>query len=621
MRDYENTFNYRTGSLIKFLSINYILSIFIEFQYILIIPKIDNIWSILFVYSALFSNTLIIYLAISLVLLPFMIFKAKRVFYLLIVPLVIIVQLLAVTDVVIYNIFKFHINAVIINFFTTEGSWESIYLGTGTTTSIGLIILAIIFSEFLLMRKLLKKPSKKKYVRRKSGIVKYIIIIMLVFVALDKISYAVADLYNNTQITRFLKLYPLYQPLTVKRTMDRVFGFKVDRENNLKIDRSSSILKYPTVQLDIPDNVTKPNIVWIVLDAYRSDMLNKDITPNIFEFSKEAQVFENHMSGGIATRFGIFSMFYGVFTYNWHQFLGERISPVFMDKLIDLGYDFSISSSTRLTYPEFRKTAFLRIPEKVHDTFEGNNSHEKDRSQIDFFLHWMDNYKLDKPFFSFVFLDSSHSRVYPPEYEKFKTDSKTTNYLFVTNKSSSNAKLNYANSLWYEDHLVKEILDALKNKGVMDNTIILITGDHGEEFHEHGFFGHNSAFTPEQVHVPMVLYIPKMAPKKYQKLTSHLDLVPTIFDTMGIHSDSSTYSNGFSMFGDMKRDYTVTCSWNNCGYLNDDNTIVFSMETYNSGLFEVRDKDYKEVEDPKVVLKKNMKNLLQIMKDFSRFNK
>src|SRR5439155_1407290 len=67
----------------------------------------------------------------------------------------------------------------------------------------------------------------------------------------------------------------------------------------------------------------------------------------------------------------------------------------------------------------------------------------------------------------------------------------------------------YRNAVHYADSLVGTMLDALVRRGLLDDTIVLVTGDHGEEFNEHGYWGHNGAFTPDQVHVPLVLHLPR----------------------------------------------------------------------------------------------------------------
>jgi hypothetical protein len=437
----------------------------------------------------------------------------------------------------------------------------------------------------------------------------------------DKLSFAVADIFNKTEITRFSKLFPLYQPFTMKKFAGKWLGVKINRENKLPIDLKSSMLTYPLNPIDLPENGRKPNFIWIILDGYRYDMFNPEITPNIHAFSKSTQIFEQHYSNGNATRFGLFALFYGIYSYNWHQFLAERVSPVFMNNLQKLDYDFSVNSSTSLTYPEFRKTVFVKMPDSINDSFKGENSYEKDQSQIDFVKHWLNERQETKPFFSFIFLDAAHSRVYPPEFEKFKTESKTTNYLLVSKKDSSTAKYNYMNSLWFLDNLLGGLFEIIKEKNLLDNTVILISGDHGEEFHEHGFFGHNSAFTPEQLRVPMIIHIPWLKGAKHNQMTSHIDIPATMLDILGSQSSPSDYSNGSSMLdNNSNRTHNLACSWSECSYFSQDTYINFSMETYNTGFFEVRDKDYQLTKLPSEQMQHHYKELMPIIKDFSRFN-
>ena len=71
----------------------------------------------------------------------------------------------------------------------------------------------------------------------------------------------------------------------------------------------------------------------------------------------------------------------------------------------------------------------------------------------------------------------------------------------------------YKNAVFYDDYVVGELINNLKKENLLDNTIIMITGDHEHEFYENGFWGHNSAFTKEQIKVPFILYIPNGKPK------------------------------------------------------------------------------------------------------------
>ncbi len=616
-----NSFSFRNNLLLKYLSINYFISLLICIQFIFLSPGINNWQSILFAYNALISNTFAYMVVLYLILLPFLLFRTKKQFYFIIFPVTTLFQLFLITDLGIYKVFKFHINGVIINFFTTQGAWDSVDLGYMTVISIAALISFVILIEFLILKKILNKRYYRPYKKNNIGKFGKIIILLFILLVADKLVFAAADIFNQTQITKLVKLFPLYQPLTMKHFAERTFGIKINRENKLDISIKSTMLKYPLAKLHTPENPKKPNIMWILLDGYRFDMLNKDVTPNILRFSENAQTFKNHYSGGIATRFGIFSLFYGIYSYNWHQFLAERVSPVFMDELIKLGYDFNISSSTKLTYPEFRKTVFVKIPNFVHDNYKGSNSYERDKNQINTVKKWLKNRSSEKPFFSFIFLDSAHSRIYPPEFEKFKTKSKYTNYLLITDKDIKNSKLNYMNALFYLDNLTQEIFNTLKETRLIENTIILITGDHGEEFGEHGFFGHNSAFTIEQTKVPMVIYIPWLKGKKYEKMTSHLDIPATMLNLLGYTDPPSVYSNGISMFDNKTiRNFNIACGWNNCSYFSGQYYINFSMETYNTGFFEVRNINYEEISNTSKVMKNEYKNLMKVIKDFSKFN-
>src|SRR4030095_12363055 len=84
-------------------------------------------------------------------------------------------------------------------------------------------------------------------------------------------------------------------------------------------------------------------------------------------------------------------------------------------------------------------------------------------------------------------------------------------------------KNRYINSCRHLDTQIERILKYLDEKGLMSSTIVLITGDHGEEFMEHGRWGHNSTFSEEQIRVPFVLWVPGRQPEEVNRMSSHLD--------------------------------------------------------------------------------------------------
>src|SRR6185503_3649262 len=66
------------------------------------------------------------------------------------------------------------------------------------------------------------------------------------------------------------------------------------------------------------------------------------------------------------------------------------------------------------------------------------------------------------------------------------------------------------------------------------NTVIVVSGDHGEEFYEHGNLGHSHALWQELVHVPLLIWAPDLAPKRITTQVRLMDVAPTILDLVGL---------------------------------------------------------------------------------------
>ncbi len=89
--------------------------------------------------------------------------------------------------------------------------------------------------------------------------------------------------------------------------------------------------------------------------------------------------------------------------------------------------------------------------------------------------------------------------------------------------------------LGVDQELVKPVISTLKQFGIYENTIIIITGDHGESLGEHRFLGHNHKFYDEQIHVPLIIKLPYIhKSKKVDALVQSIDLMPTIFEHLSI---------------------------------------------------------------------------------------
>jgi len=91
----------------------------------------------------------------------------------------------------------------------------------------------------------------------------------------------------------------------------------------------------------------------------------------------------------------------------------------------------------------------------------------------------------------------------------------------------------YEGEIRHVDESVGKILDTLSTVGRDDDTIIIFTSDHGEEFWEHGATGHGLSLYNEQLRVPLFVYEPGIEPRVIKTPVSAIDVIPTLADMLG----------------------------------------------------------------------------------------
>ncbi|MCK4710844.1 MAG: sulfatase-like hydrolase/transferase, partial [Gammaproteobacteria bacterium] len=316
----------------------------------------------------------------------------------------------------------------------------------------------------------------------------------------------------------------------------------------------------------------------IISDGLRFDMLEPSVMPVWSELASKSQVFEHHLSTGNATRFGIYGLFTGLFAHYWFDSLNNKTSPVLFEELKKQQYEFGFFANARLTSPEFDKAIFSTVSEYIPQKTAGKNVIEREYEitrQAKSFIQKNTN----KPFFGLVFFDAPHAYVNPPQDNKFQPALKSLNYLKINNESDPLPFLNrYKNAVHFTDRLTAELLETLKQQGIMDNTIIIMTGDHGQESNETltNSWGHNSNFSKYQIQVPLVIYWPGKQPQVYSQLTSHVDIVPTLMqEIFSCSNPVRDYSNGQSLFDQHERKFVMVNNWNNQAIVNKTQVKIF----------------------------------------------
>ena len=154
---------------------------------------------------------------------------------------------------------------------------------------------------------------------------------------------------------------------------------------------------------------TRPNIVMILIDSWSRLALTEECMPNLWKLAHEEQWYQNHVSCGNGTSFSVFGMFTGLQPYYWTAFETSRTSPVLVDQLLSLGYDFRAYPSATLEDPPFARMLFQHVPNLRIKT-PGNTAYERDLKIKDDLISDLPKLqKAGKPFFTFIFFDLLHA--------------------------------------------------------------------------------------------------------------------------------------------------------------------------------------------------------------------
>jgi membrane-anchored protein YejM (alkaline phosphatase superfamily) len=152
------------------------------------------------------------------------------------------------------------------------------------------------------------------------------------------------------------------------------------------------------------------------------------------------------------------------------------------------------------------------------------------------------------------------------------------------------------------DSLVGEALATLEQARLLERSLLIITGDHGQEFNDNGqnYWGHGSNFTRFQTGVPFLMYAPNLAPEVYEHRTTHFDVMPTLMrNYLGCDEPFATYSVGRSLFEPGGRETIVMSEYADFAILHHNQTAIVREQG-----MEVRDANYLELEvrpDPRAI--------------------
>jgi membrane-anchored protein YejM (alkaline phosphatase superfamily) len=239
-----------------------------------------------------------------------------------------------------------------------------------------------------------------------------------------------------------------------------------------------------------------------------------------------------------------------------------------------LGYQIHVYSSARLSYFNMDQLIFgeSRYLVDRFPSFEGaefEEVHQKDQGAVDLMIREVQQSEASSGRVFLVFLDATHHDYsWPMDTDSvFHPFEPQVNYFkaAVSNNSLEGIRNRYRNALHFVDGLFGKFAQALHTIPGGREAIVVVTGDHAEEFYEQGYLFHASALSHQQTHVPLYYKFgeSERAPQLVgRKLSSHIDIFPSIFHYLFGEDLFSEVLHGQSIFNSDYWPYVVTARFN-----------------------------------------------------------
>jgi arylsulfatase A-like enzyme len=167
---------------------------------------------------------------------------------------------------------------------------------------------------------------------------------------------------------------------------------------------------------------------------------------------------------------------------------------------------------------------------------------------------WVDEVR-DEPFFlTYLTLATHHNYVVPHTFETIDFD------------TPNREQAAFFNALRYIDALLRDVVEGFEDRGLLEDTVFVIVGDHGEAFHEHGRAYHDLVLWEEGARSAMLLFGPSYIDPGQQihGIRSHLDILPTVTELLGLRLIEGRHL-GYSLFKPVPEDRELyySCWFNN----------------------------------------------------------
>ncbi len=323
---------------------------------------------------------------------------------------------------------------------------------------------------------------------------------------------------------------------------------------SLKEDQVAAEVKAPAL-------TKKPDIYLFVAESLREDYITDQTAPNLSRFRNENIALDLSLSNANATPLSWFSIFHSRFPLYWSSNNPRGSLPLKIFK--ELGYKVHVYTSARLCFFRLDEIIFgdaTQLADSIYTFYreEGEPPWERDERTVNQLCEDLKKGEEGGRLF-IVFLDATHfDYSWPNSVTRFHPFEEQINYLWLAffKGDLEPIKNRYRNALSYVDTLFGRVMQELEER---QESIVVFTGDHGEEFYESGHLFHASALSFEQTRIPLYYKINK---DPVSRMTSHIDIFPSILHYLVGDDRYSALLDGQSIFSENRWPYLITTRYN-----------------------------------------------------------
>lgn len=535
--------------------------------------------------------------------------KIMRLFAVLVATTGFTVMLL---DIYAYETLHLHLNSLVWELLLSgektdmNAHWQYLFIGVPS-----IFLLELALSEWVW--------RKRRQLSRKRIGFPVAIMFAACFIS-SHLIYIWADASLYSPVTSQRSNFPISYPMTAKTFMEK-YGLldrkKYQRRRDQISIADSKMIRYPLEKLSFSPDATspKPNLLIVMLESLRADMLDPVLMPNLYRFADDNITFSHHYSSSNDSSSGIFGLFYGLPSSYAQNLRSEGLSPLLINILEKQNYQFGLFSADNFTNPIYYQSIFGQHLENKKKTIAKRAS-LADKETTQRLTRWLFETNKRAPWFAYLELKNITEYKQRGDYNQPFQPSLDNDLAKLGKQPTLLLKNSYNNAAHYVDSLLGNVFETLSKQGQLENTVIIITANHGVEFNETGANNQetNSKYSKYQLQVPLVIHWPNKPAQVINKYTSHLDIVPTLMENvLDVNNPSTIYASGENLFelSNDQRQWLIAGDNRDIVVVEPDQTTVVDK----FGNYQVYDNNYKLQPDGKPQLS----ILMQVMHELQRF--